>query len=139
MNKRFMTGIFVISIIFLLFSAAVAEDGFLEIMEMELQRSMENLSAAADFPMYFLQYSVNEQQTFNLTARNGGFEATRSSRRCYLDVDVRVGDMSLDNTHEIRGGSWVFPCHRTPMRSGRCCGLKQNISYRRPRSGSRRF
>lgn len=84
-----------------------AEPGsILDVMELELKRSVENLSTAAAFPMYFIEYEVTEERTWRLSAVNGAFEAPRASLRRFLDVDLRVGSQELDSTHEIRGGNW---------------------------------
>ncbi|KPL07027.1 hypothetical protein AMJ86_06230 [bacterium SM23_57] len=78
----------------------------LDIMKEELQRAMNNLAGADEVPMYYLQYAVTERREFSQSVSNGAFEASESSVHRYLNVDVRVGSMALDNTHEIRGGSW---------------------------------
>ncbi|MBD3336376.1 MAG: peptidase U62, partial [Candidatus Eisenbacteria bacterium] len=56
--------------------------------------------------VYFLQYAVTEHRSYDLSIHDGGFTAPDSDHGRYLDVDLRVGSMELDNTHEIRGGSW---------------------------------
>jgi TldD protein len=86
--------------------AAEAPPDILGVMQTELNRSMTNLAGASEVPMYYLQYEVTEERNYNLSASNGAFESPRSSFRRYLDVDVRVGSMALDNTHQIRGGGW---------------------------------
>lgn len=91
-----------------------AEPTILEFMQRELDRAMLNLPKASDTPLYYLQYSVTEERTYRTSAVDGGFEAAKSSVRRYLDVDVRAGSMKLDNTHEIRGGSWTD--NYTPLR-----------------------
>ncbi len=78
----------------------------LDLMQEELDRSMANLAGASDDPMFYLQYSITEVHNVSLGAFNGGLEAPDESDRRFLDVDVRVGTEALDNTHEIRGGSW---------------------------------
>ena len=89
-------------------AAFAADEPFdlLSVMKEELDRSMENLADAGDVPMYYLQYSVTDLHEYRLSVANGGVNAPTESDRRYLDVDVRVGSMELDNTHEIRGGSW---------------------------------
>jgi TldD protein len=77
--------------------------GLLDMMEDELERSMKNLGQASDVPLYYLQYAVTEQRELKLQVRDGGLFAPKQSHRRYLDVDLRVGSMELDNTHEIRG------------------------------------
>ncbi|NQT34452.1 TldD/PmbA family protein [bacterium] len=78
----------------------------LDVMKEELNRSMKNLADASEVPMYYLQYSVTEVREYSASVTNGGLEAPSSSHMRYLDVDVRVSSMELDNTHEIRGGGW---------------------------------
>jgi len=86
--------------------AAESPAGILDVMQTELNRSMTNLAGASDIPMYYLQYAVTEERNYTLSASNGAFDSPHTSFRRYLDVDVRVGSMALDNTHEIRGGGW---------------------------------
>lgn len=86
--------------------AAQDSGNLLDIMKIELDRSMENLKNASEHQMYFLQYSVIQEDRAEITMSNGGFDAPEFSQDRYLDVDVRVGAMELDNTHEIRGGNW---------------------------------
>jgi len=96
-------------------AAATAEsDALLDLMEQELARSMANLGEATDAPLYHCQYAVTEERRLTISADEGGLQATSRQTRRYLDVDLRVGDMALDNTHEIRGGS--FRDNWTPRR-----------------------
>jgi len=85
---------------------AEKQSDFSEIMKQELDRSIQSFSKDFEYPVYFLQYSVVEANQYSLGATNGGFEAPQKYTRRYLDVDLRVGNMELDNTHEIRGGAW---------------------------------
>jgi TldD protein len=78
----------------------------LDAMEHELSRSMTQLTRADPNPVYFLQYEMTEERTYTLEARDGGLMDPRSSFSRYLDVDLRLGSMALDNTHEIRSGNW---------------------------------
>ena len=87
----------------------------LDVLSAQMQRSLEKLGQAGAAPLYNLEYEVTEERTCEILASNGGLEAPRSSHRRYLDVDVRVGNMALDNTHEIRGGNWRD--NYTPRRS----------------------
>ncbi|MCK4304029.1 MAG: peptidase U62 [Candidatus Eisenbacteria sp.] len=83
-----------------------ASVNLLDVMSAELDRSMENLAEASEVPMYYLQYAVTERCAYDVSVQNGGFREPHRSHRRYLDVNLRVGSMELDNTHEIRGGSW---------------------------------
>jgi hypothetical protein len=88
-------------------SSAESQSGaLLGVMRTELDRSMQNLAHAREAPLYYLQYAVTEVHRYDLTAENGGLNAPTSSTNRNLDVDLRVGSMALDNTHEIRGGNW---------------------------------
>ena len=78
----------------------------LDVMQLELDRSMSNLSNASETPLYYLQYSVTERHSLSLRVTDGGFESPEVVKQRFLDVDIRVGSPELDNTHEIRGGSW---------------------------------
>ncbi len=87
-------------------SAENGSDPILDAMSAELQRSIENLSQAGDAPLYYLNYEVIEERVLYLGAQDGGMTDLQDNTNRYLDVDVRVGSMELDNTHELRGGSW---------------------------------
>jgi predicted Zn-dependent protease len=78
----------------------------LSIMREELNRSLANFTDASGAPMYYLQYSVTDMHEYSLLVTDGGLNSPTESDHRYLDVDLRVGGMELDNTHEIRGGSW---------------------------------
>ncbi|MBN2172094.1 MAG: TldD/PmbA family protein [Candidatus Krumholzibacteriota bacterium] len=95
-------------------TAPASSDALLDLMEQELARSMANLGEAADAPLYHCQYAVTEERRLVISADEGGLQATERETRRYLDVDLRVGSMALDNTHEIRGGS--FRDNWTPRR-----------------------
>ncbi|MBN2542730.1 TldD/PmbA family protein [bacterium] len=83
-----------------LFSAE--KDVLLNAMEEELERAFGDLKDVGEAPLYYLNYSVVEETDQNITAEFGGIVREDESRNRYLDVDVRVGSMELDNTHEIR-------------------------------------
>ena len=87
-------------------SASGEDPDMLDVMKEELDRSMVNLENASEIPLYNLQYSITEEHSYRASVTNGGFEAPNSSHRRYIDVDLRVGSLELDNTHEIRGGDW---------------------------------
>jgi predicted Zn-dependent protease len=78
----------------------------LGIMTEELDRSVRNLAAASESPMYYLQYAVTDTRATNLSVGDGGRNAPQTEHRRFLDADLRVGDPQLDSTHEIRGGNW---------------------------------
>ncbi len=81
-------------------------DSILEMMQQEMDRSVSNFTDASNVKMYYLAYNVVEKSEYTASARVGGLQTPYRNTQRYLDVDVRVGSPELDNTHEIRGGSW---------------------------------
>jgi TldD protein len=73
----------------------------LDEMTQELARSMTALRAHAD-PPYFASYEVTDGQHVSVSASLGALDHSSASRQRNLDVDVRVGDHKLDNTHAVR-------------------------------------
>jgi predicted Zn-dependent protease len=74
-------------------------------MTAELHRAMSMLgksSAAGDdkqLPPYFLSYSVSEASYVSIRAQYGALADSTGGRARVADVQVRVGDPNLDNTH----------------------------------------
>ena len=71
----------------------------LGLLEGELERSMRELQKAADPPPYYLAYEVSDVRSVDVRAENGALVQSADTRRRLLDVDVRVGAPTLDNTH----------------------------------------
>jgi len=71
-------------------------------MKAELTRSMEKLKSQP-VPPYFLSYEVTESHNVYVAGTFGRIVGSEEGRNRELDVDLRVGDYNLDNTHEIRG------------------------------------
>ncbi len=102
-----------------------AEAALLDLMQTELERSVTNLADADEVPLYYIQYAITENRNFSMAVTNGGLEAPTVSTRRFLDVDLRVGSMDLDSTHEIRSNNWrdnysprrmvPFPLETDPM------------------------
>ncbi len=72
-------------------------------LELELQRTMEGLADQPE-PPYFLSYEVLERREIELQALFGQLAESYDQRYRQLDIDLRVGDPQLDNTHPLRGG-----------------------------------
>lgn len=75
----------------------------LKAMEEELHRSMKGLSEKGSPPPYFISYYIAEMQGVAVTASYGALRYSSTRRSRLLDVEVRVGDYKLDNTHRLRG------------------------------------
>jgi len=100
----FLAAVLVILSSFQLHAEPVKESPVLKIMEKELKRSFKKLKGKEYAPLYYLSYSIVEQQTHNISASYGAIDSDSERKERHFDVDVRVGSPQLDNTHEIRGG-----------------------------------
>jgi len=85
---------------------AADEHPLLAIMQSELELSMEKLVGPDGTKPYFLQYAVTDEQDVHISATLGALTYNQANHTRQLDVDVRCGDYTLDNTHQIRGGGY---------------------------------
>lgn len=88
--------------------ARTTPDGVLELLAAELDYSMANLAMPDGTQPYYLAYTMTGTQTDSIRATLGALVRDDVGRRRVLDVDVRVGDYDLDNTHKIREGGFGF-------------------------------
>jgi predicted Zn-dependent protease len=72
-------------------------------LEDEVKRAMSVLTQKGNPPPYFLSYEVNEIKSAEIAASLGALQYSSTNKQRYLDIEVRVGDYSFDNTHQIRG------------------------------------
>ncbi|HXR40625.1 MAG TPA: metallopeptidase TldD-related protein [Terracidiphilus sp.] len=85
----------------------------LDAMTTELHRAFTSLgkaAAAADdkqLPPYFLSYAVSDASFASIRAQYGALVDSSSNRVRVADVQVRLGDPKLDNTHGTHRGSAV--------------------------------
>jgi predicted Zn-dependent protease len=73
----------------------------LDTMTAELTRAMGSLGKQGDkqIPPYFLSYTVADAENVSIRAQYGALVDSSSNRERVVDVQVRVGDPKLDNTH----------------------------------------
>jgi TldD protein len=83
--------------------ASAAPSPVLEAMQEELAHSLEGLKTQPA-PPYFLGYGITEEHQAEVSGRFGTLYNSDESVARMLDLNLRVGDYALDNTHEIRGG-----------------------------------
>jgi TldD protein len=81
----------------------VGADPVLVNMQAELSRLAHDLGKTA-VPIYFLSYELTDEAAVHVSASFGSLTSSQEHRARVLDVDLRVGDYALDNTHAIRGG-----------------------------------
>lgn len=92
-------------LLLLLTAVAVAQQAspLLTAMQTELDRSFKALQHAEETPLYYLSYRVTDTERHNLSASYGAVDSDDHSRQRLLNIDCRVGDYQLDNSHEMRG------------------------------------
>src|SRR6516164_1453030 len=74
----------------------------LQAMKAELVRSMDALKSQPT-PPYFISYEITDDETISVNGSFGKITASEENHRRQLDINLRVGDYRLDNTHAIRG------------------------------------
>jgi hypothetical protein len=82
---------------------APAPDPVLQAMHDELERSRTLTVSSLEAP-YFIEYLIDEEEDFNVTASLGGVVERRHERFRSPEVHVRVGDYKFDNTNYAGGG-----------------------------------
>lgn len=83
--------------------SATRESVVLSAMRKELNRCFDKLSSIQPNPLYFLGYEITETDEATLSTSLGAISNNERTKSRYLDVDARVGNRQLDNSHEIRG------------------------------------
>jgi TldD protein len=89
--------------------AAAPLPPLLDTMTAEMTRAMGSLGKQGDkqVPPYFLSYTVADAESISIRAQYGALVDSSSNRERVVDVQVRVGDPKLDNTHGNHRGSAV--------------------------------
>ena len=100
-RPRVACAVFVLSAVSLM-AANESSSPVLEAMKAELSRSMVGLKDQP-VPPYFLSYEVTETERTVVSAAFGALRASFQNRTRQLDVDLRVGNYSFDNTRPVRG------------------------------------
>lgn len=87
-------------------------------LEEEIKRAMELLTKKGDPAPYFISYGVNESSTVDINGSLGALQYSNVDKSRLLDVEVRVGDYDLDNTHQVRGQRGGGAPGENPSRPG---------------------
>ncbi len=85
---------------------APAPDPVLRAMHDELERSRTLTVSNLEAP-YFIEYLMDEEEDFSVTASLGGLVARRHGHFRSPEVHVRVGDYKFDNT-DYSGSGFAF-------------------------------
>jgi TldD protein len=105
--------VFAATAVFLALPAAGAQQAapvLLDAMTTELHRAFTSLGRQGDdkqLPPYFLSYSVSEASAVAIRAQFGALVDSSANHVRVADVQVRLGDPKLDNTHGTHRSSAV--------------------------------
>ena len=81
-----------------------ANDPVLAALQQELHRSFDNLKKQP-VPAYYLAYQLTDNHAIQVTASFGALVSSNDTTTRVLDIDLRVGDYTLDNSHSVESGS----------------------------------
>jgi predicted Zn-dependent protease len=89
----------------------------LRALEEEAKRAMDVLGRPGESAAYFVGYEVSDLNNVDIEASLGALRSSSTDRARLLDIDVRVGEYQLDNTHQIRGarGAQSAPNFSVPV------------------------
>ncbi|PWU03066.1 MAG: hypothetical protein C5B51_19610 [Terriglobia bacterium] len=85
---------------------APVADPMIRAMHEEIDRSRKLTVPNLEMP-YFIEYLLDENESFGVSATLGGLTSRRRDKFRSLDVNVRVGDYKFDNTNYI-GSDFTF-------------------------------
>ena len=110
----------------------------LDAMTTELHRAFTSLGKQGDekqLPPYFLNYAVADASAVSIRAQFGALVDSSANHVRVADVQVRLGDAKLDNTHGTHRGSAVnslqLPLTDDREALGRSLWLATNTGYGR--------
>lgn len=78
-----------------------------QILQKEAKRNLEKL-AKEEVPAYYISYRIYEETAWNAGCSFGELENQYRNKERLLHIVVRVGNPTLDNTHEIKNNDWEF-------------------------------
>ncbi|HYG99998.1 MAG TPA: metallopeptidase TldD-related protein [Terriglobales bacterium] len=75
-------------------------DPVLATMKQELTRSFEVLKKSP-VPPYFLSYQLTDNHDISVSSSFGALASSTDNKSRVVDIDLRVGDYNVDNTHPV--------------------------------------
>jgi len=107
MKRNFVS--FSIVLILAMFYSAFAQNEqiILDALKKEITRFKEKLSNE-QYPPYYISYEVFDIESGTVSNSFGKTLTKNTSRNRLLDVDLRVGNYQLDNTHQTERGGFSF-------------------------------
>ncbi|MDI6807827.1 MAG: metallopeptidase TldD-related protein [Candidatus Eisenbacteria bacterium] len=99
--KKLMISVVVFVAFFLVSTLAFGQEApvLLKAMQDELARSVDKLKLENEEAPYFISYLIKDCQMLEIVANSGAVTRNDENRFRKLDVDVRVGNYDLDNSH----------------------------------------
>jgi predicted Zn-dependent protease len=85
-----------------------AQHPLINVLQEELDHSMEKLAMPDGTKPYYMAYTITDEKSVRVGAELGALMSNDQNHQRLLDVDVRVGDYEVDNTHKIRGSGFGF-------------------------------
>ncbi len=80
----------------------------LKLLTEELDYSTKHLAMPDGTKPYYIGYTITDRASVSIRATLGALTTDDAKHGRQLDVDIRVGDYSVDSTHKIRGGGYGF-------------------------------
>ncbi|MCX7879084.1 MAG: metallopeptidase TldD-related protein [Ignavibacteria bacterium] len=84
------------------FAYSADENVIISALKKEIERFTKELSSE-QYPPYYIGYQVTEVQSAGVTSVFGRTSSKGTSFSRFLDIDLRVGNYQLDNTHRTEG------------------------------------
>jgi len=111
MKKKLVLCILAVFVILGAFAQTAPQDELLKILKNEIDRGM-TFYKKADIPVYLISYRIDDVEKYNIATSFGTLTASNPNRERILTVQVRVGDMELDNFHELRDDASAYMSSR---------------------------
>lgn len=83
------------------------EKNLISSLKKEMNRFINELQNE-QYPPYFIGYEVSDIQSGRVDASFGSIEYSGIATRRVLDIDLRVGNYKLDNTHQVKDRGFSF-------------------------------
>jgi TldD protein len=110
---------------------AAQGDALLEALLAELDRSKAQLKMDQVKPPYYIEYRVNDVDTFNAEAAFGALRESDRSHLRFLRVVVRIGDYKQDSFYgQGMGSSSIIPIDDDPIALRRQIWLLTDEAYK---------
>jgi TldD protein len=85
-----------------IWSGTKAEDTLLKILSEEITREKDELSGQ-NLPPYYIDYRVDESTIISISTTFGSLISENRNKSRLLTTNVKVGNYTMDNTHEVEG------------------------------------